>query len=105
MLRTDLGEKDGADLGALLEKLDDPERNDGAERTLDRLELKPRLPNPPLEPLLLLRDMPRVRPPRICATDSVAADTITRAPTRPRITGFVDMTATTFRVQYSFITY
>ena len=101
VLRTDRAEKDGADLGALL---DEPDR-DGAERILDglelkRLELELRLLDP-----LLLRDMPRARPPRICAIDSVAAAAIISAPTRPRTTGFVDMTATTFHVQCGFITY
>jgi len=105
MLRTDLDEKDGADLGALLEMLDDFERNDGDERILGRLEIERLgLETRALEPPLL-RDMLRVRPLRICATDSVAVAAITTAPTRPRITHFVDMTATTFRVQYSLITY
>ena len=104
VLRTDRAEKDGADLGALLEKLDDPDR-DGAERILDRLELERlELELRLLDPLLL-RDMPRARPPRICAIDSVAAAAIISAPTRPRTTGFVDMTATTFHVQCGFITY
>ncbi len=103
MLRTDLAEKDGADLGALLEKLDDLERNDDDELELERPELELRLVER-LPELPTLRDTLLLRLPRICAVDSVAPDTIISAPTKPTTTDFVDMTATTFRVQRRLVT-
>ena len=102
-LRTDLDTEFDTDLGALAEELRALERNDDDGGELERIELEPRFVEPLLE-LPTLRDILLLRPPRICATDSVAPDTMISAPTKPITTYFVDMPATTFRAQRRFVT-